>query len=57
MAAAATVTKESTRGSTFCTISAAVIEYDNGTRIGGTNGDTMITIQSMRSWSTIFPVE
>jgi hypothetical protein len=51
--AAPTDTIESIRGSIFCRIKTPVIEYDNGTSIGGINGDTMITIHNINNWNTI----
>lgn len=47
--AAPTDTIESIRGSICCKIKAPVMEYDNGTRIGGTSGETIITSHSMKS--------
>ena len=44
--AAATDTRERIHGSIFCKTKAPVIEYDKGTSIGGTNGDTMIIIHN-----------
>jgi hypothetical protein len=51
--AAPTDTIESIQGSIFCKINAPVIEYDKGTSIGGTSGDTMITNQSKNNWNSI----
>lgn len=51
--AAATDTKERIHGSIFCTTKAPVIEYDNGTSIGGTRGDTIIIIHNTINWTTI----
>ena len=51
--AAPTDTIESIRGSTFCKISAPVIEYDKGTSMGGTSGETIITNHNMRYCTTI----
>ena len=46
-----TETIDNIRRLAFCTTKAAVIEYDNGTSMGGINGDTIITNHNMNNWN------